>query len=73
VFSIKLRSDGSIDRYKAHLVVLENKQEYGIYYDETFDSVAKMTTMPTNLAIVASQACLLHQMDIKNAFLHNDI
>jgi len=53
--------------------VLENKQEYGIYYDETFDSVAKMTTMPTNLAIVASQACLLHQMDIKNAFLHNDI
>ncbi|WVZ12533.1 hypothetical protein V8G54_017063 [Vigna mungo] len=36
VFSIKLRSDGSIDRYKARLVVLRNKQEYGLDYDETF-------------------------------------
>ena len=33
VFSIKLHSDGSIDRYKARLVVLGNKQEYGLDYD----------------------------------------
>ena len=32
VFSIKLRSDGSIDRYKARLVVLGNKQQYGLDY-----------------------------------------
>ncbi|KAL6318279.1 hypothetical protein AAG906_039371 [Vitis piasezkii] len=29
VFSIKLCSDGSLDWYKAHLVALGNKQEYG--------------------------------------------
>ena len=29
IYSIKLRSDGTLDRYKAWLVVLGNKQEYG--------------------------------------------
>jgi hypothetical protein len=29
VYSIKLRSDGTLDRYKAQLVALGNRQEYG--------------------------------------------
>ena len=73
VFSIKLRSDGSIDRYKARLVVLGNKQQYGLDYDETFAPVAKMTTVRTILALAASQSWPLHQMDVKNAFLHGDL
>jgi len=36
VFNIKLYSDGSINRYKAMLVVLGNKQEFGLNYEETF-------------------------------------
>jgi len=55
VFSIKLRSDGSLDRYKARLVALGNRQEYGIDYEETFAPIAKMTTIRIILAIVASQ------------------
>lgn len=54
VFSIKLCSDGSIDCYKAPSVVLGNKQEYGLDYDETFAPVAK-TIVLTILALVASQ------------------
>jgi len=73
VFSIKLRSDGSLDRYKARLVALGNRQEYGIDYEETFAPVAKMTTIRTILAIAASQSWPLHQMDVKNAFLHGDL
>ena len=73
VFSVKLHSDGSLDRYKAGLVALGNKQEYGIDYEETFAPFAKMTTVRTILAIAASQSWKLHQMDMKNAFLHGDL
>jgi len=45
VFSVKLHSDGSLDRHKARLVALGNKQEYGVDYEETFAHVAKMTTV----------------------------
>ncbi|CAL2231172.1 unnamed protein product [Prunus armeniaca] len=73
VFSVKLRFDGSIDRYKAQLVALGNKQEYGLDYDETFAPVTKMTIIRTILALAASQSWPLHQMDVKNAFLHGDL
>ena len=73
VFSVTLRSDGSLDRYKSHLVALGNKQEYRVDYEETFALVAKMTTVRTILVIAASQSWRLHQMDVKNAFLHGDL
>ena len=73
VFSVKLRYDGSLDQYKSCLVALGNKKEYGVDYEETFSLVAKMTTARTILAITASQSWRLHQMDVKNAFLHGDL
>jgi len=66
VYSVKLNFDGSLNRYKARLVALGNKQEYGIGYDETSAPVAKMTTVRTILSIAASNGWSLHQMDVKN-------
>ena len=54
VFSTKLKADGSLDRYKARLVALGNRQEYGIDYKEIFAPVAKMTSVRTILVIDAS-------------------
>ena len=59
--------------YKIRLVALGNKQEYGVDYEKTFAPIAKMTTVRTILAIAASQSWRLHQIDVKNAFLHGDL
>jgi hypothetical protein len=53
VYYIKVKSNGSLDRYKTYLVALKNNQEYGVKYEETFSPMAKMTTIRTMLAITA--------------------
>jgi hypothetical protein len=73
VYLVKVRSDGSLDRYKARLVALGNNQEYAVNYEETFAPVAKMTIVRTILALAASSDWPLHQMDVKNAFLHGNL
>lgn len=45
VYKIKHKSDGSIERYKARLVVLKNHQVEGENCEETFAPVAKMDSV----------------------------
>ncbi|GJX94196.1 ribonuclease H-like domain-containing protein, partial [Tanacetum coccineum] len=45
----------------------------GVVVDETFSSVVKPGTIWTVLGLAVSQHWLIHQLDVKNAFLHGDL
>jgi hypothetical protein len=65
--------DGHISRYKARLVAKGFQQVHGIDYDETFAPVAKMDSIRLALDIAIAKGWEVHQMDVKNAFLHSDL
>jgi hypothetical protein len=46
---------------------------HNIDYDETFALVAKMDSISLELYIATSKGWEAHHMDVKNAFLHNDL
>ena len=73
IFKHKFYSDGSLARHKARWVVRGFSQQHDIDYDETFSPVVKPATIRVVLSIAASYSWLIHQLDVKNAFLHGHL
>jgi hypothetical protein len=72
VYKLK-EEDGGKNRYKARLVVKGFAQKKGIYFDEIFSPIVKMTSIRTILSHVAVEDLHLEQLDVKTIFLHGDL
>jgi len=73
IFKHKLQSNGSLERYKARWVLRGCTQRPGVDFDETFSPVVKPATVRTVLSLALTRHWPIHQLDVKNAFLHGTL
>ena len=73
LFAVKVNPDGSVARLKTRLVAMGYAQTYGVDYFDTFSPVAKITYVWLFISLVATYHWAFYQLDIKNAFLHDDL
>jgi len=73
IFKHKFWSNGSLERYKARWVLRGFTQRPGVDFDETFSPVVKPATVRTVLSLALSRRWPIHQLDVKNAFLHGTL
>ena len=72
VFKIKYKPDGSVDKYKARLVVMGNLQNRN-RNKSNYSPVMNDLSFKTLLAFGAKRKMHMHHLDICTAYLHADI
>ena len=72
VYTTKENPDGS-KRYKARFVARGFSQKKGIDYGETFSPTASITSIYILMQMVVQYDLIVHQMDVKTAYLHAPI
>ncbi|GJV11419.1 zinc finger, CCHC-type containing protein [Tanacetum coccineum] len=73
IFKRKLKVDGTIEKFKARLVIQGFKQKSGIDYFNTYALVARISTIRLLISMASIHNLIIHQMDVKTAFLNGDL
>ncbi|GJW75361.1 retrovirus-related pol polyprotein from transposon TNT 1-94 [Tanacetum coccineum] len=73
VFRIKYHTYGSIQTFKARLVIQGFSQRQRVDYFDTYAPVARITSIRVLFALASLYNLSIHQMDVKIAFLNGDL
>ncbi|PHT78864.1 hypothetical protein T459_16916 [Capsicum annuum] len=73
IFKKKMKADGTIDKYKARLIVKGFKQKEGLDYFDTYSPIMRITSIHMLIALAAVYGLEIHQMDVKIAFLNGEL
>lgn len=73
IFKKILRFDGFIEKLKGRLVVKSFTQKEGINFFNIYSRVAKITTVKMLIVFASIHKLIIHQMDVKKAFLHGKL
>nr|GEY86586.1 retrovirus-related Pol polyprotein from transposon TNT 1-94 [Tanacetum cinerariifolium] len=73
IYKVKLDELGGTLKNKARLVARSYRQEEGIYFEESFASVARLEAIQIILAYAAHKNMVVYQMDVKTTFLNGNL
>jgi hypothetical protein len=73
VFKLKRDEASAIIKHKARLVARGFVQQEGIDFDDTFTPMARMESVRLLFALAAQEGWRVHHMDVKSAFLNDDL
>ncbi|GJU17383.1 zinc finger, CCHC-type containing protein [Tanacetum coccineum] len=73
IFKRKMKVDGTIDKFKARLVIQGFRQKERIDYFDTYAPVARISTIRLLIALAATYNLVIYQMDVKTTFLNGDL
>jgi hypothetical protein len=73
VFKLKRDEVGAIIKHKARLLARGFLQREGINFNDAFAPVARMEFVRLLLALAAQEGWRVHHMDVKSAFLNDDL
>ena len=73
IFKKKMKADGSIDKYKAILVIKGYNKKEGLDYFDTYSSIPRISSIHMLIAIATIHNLEIHQMDVKTTFLKGDL
>nr|GEV38630.1 zinc finger, CCHC-type [Tanacetum cinerariifolium] len=73
IFKRKLKIDGTIKKFKAKLVIQGFRQKSEIDYFDTYAPVARISTIRLVIALASIHNLVIHQMDVKIAFLNGEL
>nr|GFA43717.1 copia protein [Tanacetum cinerariifolium] len=73
IYKVKLDELGGILKNKARLVTRGYRQEEGIDFEESFASVVRLEATRIFLAYAAHKNMVVYQMDVKTAFLNDNL
>nr|GEX65220.1 hypothetical protein [Tanacetum cinerariifolium] len=73
IYKVKLDKLGGILKNKARFVARGYHQEEGIYFKESFASVARLEAIRIFLAYAAHKNMVVYQMDVKTTFLNGNL
>ena len=68
-----MKCDGTIDKYKARLVVKGFRQKECLDYFDTYSPVTRVTSIRMLIALAAVHDLKIYQMDVKTTFFIGEL
>ncbi|KAL0421120.1 UNVERIFIED_CONTAM: Copia protein [Sesamum latifolium] len=73
IFKKKMKVDGTIEKFKARLIIQDFRQRPGVDYFDTYAPVAHISTIRLLIALASIHNLVIYQMDVKTIFLNENL